>query len=113
MKNFKSIFIAVVITICVMTCIGYCTHMYIIGDHDTASNEVIAEYEDEVYNLKRDLAYLESEHAKLEEGVYRMKNDKPYVITIDYDGATHTWSSDDNKGILKNESHSISHVSIK
>ena len=108
MKNFKSIFIAVVITIGVMTGIGYCTHTYSIVDHDTASDKVIAEYEDEVYNLKRDLAYLESEHAKLEEGVYYMKNDKPYVITIDYDGKTHTWSSNDNKGIFKNESHTVS-----
>ena len=35
-----------------------------------------------------------------------MMNGNAYEITIDHDGETHTWKSD-NKGLFKRELHSV------
>ena len=119
----KKVLLSVIVTVCVMTGIGYCVIMNVCQDYEETiaditelyedSEATIAELESDKIKLCEDseatIAELESDKAELSDGVYNMMNDKPYSITIDHNGAKHTYEAKDNKGFIRDKTHYVVH----
>lgn len=112
----KKILLSVIITVCVMTGIGYCVIMNVCQNYEETIADMTELYEDSeatIAELEKDsdatIAELEADKAELSDGVYNMMNDKPYSITIYHDGATHTYEAKDNEGFIRDATHYVVH----
>ena len=119
----KKVLLSVIVTVCVMTGIGYCVIMNVCQNYEKTiadmtelyedSEATIAELEADKLELCEDseaiIEELESDKAELSDGVYNMMNDKPYSITIYHDGATHTYEAKDNEGFIRDATHYVVH----
>ena len=101
----KKVLLSVIVTVCVMTGIGYCVIMNVCQDYEETIADITELYEDS----EATIAELESDKAELSDGVYNMMNDKPYSITIDHNGAKHTYEAKDNKGFIRDKTHYVVH----
>ena len=99
----KKVLLSVIITVCVMTGIGYCVIMNVCQNYEETIADMTELYEDS----EATIAELEADKAELSDGVYNMMNDKPYSITIDHDGATHTYEAEDNEGFIRDKTHHV------
>ena len=99
----KKVLLSVIVTVCVMTGIGYCVIMNVCQNYEKTISDMTELYEDS----EATIAELESDKAELSDGVYNMMNDKPYNITIDHDGATHIYEAKDNKGFIRDKTHHV------
>lgn len=97
----KKTIITILLTVCVMTGLGFYAIDKINQNHEIELSELNDKYETEM-QLNAELM---SEHNHLERNVYRMMNDKTYEITVEHNGETHVWKSDDNKGIFTEQLH--------
>ena len=86
-----------------MTGIGYCVIMNVCQNYEETIADMTELYEDS----EATIAELEADKAELSDGVYNMMNDKPYSITIDHDGATHTYEAEDNEGFIRDKTHHV------
>lgn len=112
----KKVLLSVIITVCVMTGIGYCVIMNVCHNYEETIADMTELYEDSeatIAELEKDsdatIAELEADKAELSDGVYNMMNDKPYSITIYHDGATHTYEAKDNEGFIRDATHYVVH----
>ena len=99
----KKVLLSVIVTVCVMTGIGYCVIMNVCQNYEETIADMTELYEDS----EAEIAELEADKAELSDGVYNMMNDKPYSITIDHDGATHTYEAEDNEGFIRDKTHHV------
>ena len=99
----KKVLLSVIITVCVMTGIGYGVIMNVCQNYEETIADMTELYEDS----EAEIAELEADKAELSDGVYNMMNDKPYSITIDHDGATHTYEAEDNEGFIRDKTHNV------
>ena len=109
----KKVLLSVIITVCVMTGIGYCVIMNVCQNYEETIADMTELYEDSEAKIAEDneakIAELEADKAELSDGVYNMMNDKPYSITIYHDGATHTYEAKDNEGFIRDATHYVVH----
>lgn len=109
----KKVLLSVIITVCVMTGIGYCVIMNVCQNYEETIADMTELYEDSEAKIAEDneakIAKLEADKDELSDGVYNMMNDKPYSITIHHDGATHTYEAKDNEGFIRDATHYVVH----
>ena len=99
----KKVLLSVIITVCVMTGIGYGVIMNVCQNYEETIADMTELYEDS----EAEIAELEADKAELSDEVFNMMNDEPYSITIYHDGETHTYAAEDNKGFIRDAFHSI------
>ena len=98
----KKILLSVIITMCVMTGIGYGIINNITDDYEEKMESIKVESEER----EEEILELKSDITEISDQVFNMMNGNAYEITIDHDGETHTWKSD-NKGLFKSEFHNV------
>ena len=98
----KKILLSVIITVCVMTGIGYGIINNITDDYEEKMESIKVESEER----EEEIVELKSDITEISDQVFNMMNGDAYEITIDHDGETHTWKSD-NKGLFKSEFHNV------
>ena len=98
----KKILLSVIITMCVMTGIGYGIITNITDYYEEKMESIKVESEER----EAEIVELKSEVTEISDQVFNMMSGNAYEITIDHDGETHTWKSD-NKGLFKRELHSV------
>lgn len=98
----KKILLSVIITVCVMTGIGYGIINNITDDYEEKMESIKVESEER----EEEILELKSDITEISDQVFNMMNGDAYEITIDHDGETHTWKSD-NKGLFKSEFHNV------
>ena len=112
----KKIIISIIATVCIMTIgcagiIGSITKKY---EAKLEAAEHSGEYFDELmineYNELID-KYDEVNHklSVLEANVWNMHNGEAYEVSVEHDGQTHTWQSD-NKNIFSRETYIVSEL---
>lgn len=102
----KKILLSVIITVCVMTGIGYGIITNITNNYEEKMENIKVESEEREAEREAEIAELKSDVTEISDQVFNMMNGDAYEITIDHDGETHTWKSD-NKGLFKRELHSV------
>lgn len=112
----KKIIISIIATVCIMTIgcagiIGSITKKYEakleVAEH---SGEYFDEFMINEYNELID-KYDEVNHklSVLEANVWNMHNGEAYEVSVEHDGQTHTWQSD-NKNIFSRETYIVSEL---
>ena len=98
----KKILLSVIITMCVMTGIGYGIITNVTDYYEEKMERIKIESEER----EAEIVELKSDVTEISDQVFNMMNGDAYEITIDHDGETHTWKSD-NKGLFKSEFHNV------
>ena len=114
----KKIIISIMATVCIMA-IGCAGVIKVVTDKYEAKIEEArhsGDYFDEFmineYNELIDKYDIVSEQlSDLESNIWNMQNGKAYELTVDHNGETHTWKSD-NKTFLSKVTHSVSDVQM-
>ena len=102
----KKIIISVIATVFVMTGIGVGVISNINQNHEKELTGFQCLYENNYKCLEDENTQLKNKINNLETEVYNMNNGKAYDITIDHDGKTYTYASD-NKSIFERVHTSI------
>lgn len=114
----KKIIISIMATVCIMAigCAGVIkgvTEKYE-AKLETA-NEIDSSYYNSMVNRYKELSVeydeLNQRLFELEYNVWNMQNGEAYEVTVEHNGETHTWKSD-NKTFLSKVSHSVSDVQV-
>ena len=91
----KKIIITMLLTVCVMTGLGLFVIDNINQTHEITINELKNAYESEMKLSAKSMNDMDN----LERNVYRMMNGEDYSITIEHNGETYTYESNDDNSI--------------
>lgn len=110
----KKIIVSVIIAVCVIVAgVGCVVITKIDQAHETEFEALAQDYEAQIKSLEEKNSELEADLEELSDQVYNMKTGEAYVVTIDHDGETHTWESNNERGLFGiDENHYIASASL-